>query len=59
MHQHTHELTLTCVGLLLQRFGGNLIRKDSRLGKLPWGYVRAILILCVGVFYTVRVALAG
>jgi ABC-type nickel/cobalt efflux system permease component RcnA len=51
--------SLTCVGMLLQRFGGSLIRKDSRLSKLPWAYIRAVLILCVGVFYTTRIALAG
>ncbi|QDV45849.1 hypothetical protein Enr13x_57520 [Stieleria neptunia] len=45
--------------MLLQRFGGNLIRKDSWLGNLPWAYLRASLILGVGFFYTAKVALAG
>ncbi len=51
--------SLTCVGMLLQRFGGSLIREESRLAKLPWNYVRAILILGVGLFYAARVAMAG
>lgn len=51
--------SLTFVGLLLQRFGGSLIREDCRLGRLPWPYIRAMLILSVGVFYTARIALAG
>ncbi|QDS91738.1 Nickel/cobalt efflux system RcnA [Roseimaritima multifibrata] len=49
--------SLTVVGILLQRFGGKLIRKDSRLGKLPWSYIRALLILAVGTFYCGRLAL--
>ncbi|WP_430453865.1 sulfite exporter TauE/SafE family protein [Rhodopirellula europaea] len=48
--------SLTLVGILLQRFGGGPIREDSRLGKLPWPYLRAGLILCVGVFYCSRLA---
>ncbi|QDS88110.1 Nickel/cobalt efflux system RcnA [Rosistilla ulvae] len=51
--------SLTCVGMLLQRFGGSLIREESRLAKLPWSYIRAILILGVGLFYAARVAMAG
>ncbi|EKJ99242.1 nickel/cobalt efflux protein RcnA [Rhodopirellula baltica SH28] len=51
--------SLTLVGILLQRFGGSLIRKDSRLGKLPWPYLRAGLILAVGVFYCSRLALTA
>ncbi|TWT73333.1 HoxN/HupN/NixA family nickel/cobalt transporter [Allorhodopirellula solitaria] len=51
--------SLTCVGMLLQRFGGSLIRKDSRLGALPWSYIRALLILGVGMFYTARLAFAA
>lgn len=50
--------SLTCVGWLLQRFGGSLVGKGGRLANLPWGYIRAILILGVGIFYTARVALA-
>ena len=46
--------SLTLVGILLQRFGGSLIREDSRLGKLPWPYLRAGFILAVGVFYCSR-----
>ncbi|GAA5505434.1 sulfite exporter TauE/SafE family protein [Novipirellula caenicola] len=51
--------SLSLVGVLLQRFGGSLIRKDSRIGKLPWPYLRAVLILAVGVFYCGRLALAA
>ena len=51
--------SLTCVGMLLQRFGGSLIRKDSRMGKLPWSYIRAMLILGLGVLYTSRMAMAN
>jgi nickel/cobalt transporter (NicO) family protein len=51
--------SLTMVGILLQRFGGMLVRKDSRFGKLPWSYLRAGLILGVGFFYTARIVLAG
>ncbi|WP_404305603.1 HoxN/HupN/NixA family nickel/cobalt transporter [Neorhodopirellula lusitana] len=51
--------SLTLVGILLQRFGGSLIREDSRLGKLPWPYLKAVLILAVGVFYCGRLALTA
>ena len=51
--------SLTCVGMLLQRFGEYLIRKESRLCEIPWHYVLPILIVGVGVFYTVRIAMAG
>ena len=49
--------SLTCVGVLLQRFGGSLIGRDSRLAHLPWAYIRAGLILAIGVFYTLRLAI--
>ncbi len=48
----------TSVGLLLQRFGGSLIRNESRLEKLPWPSIRASLILAVGLFYLSRLTLA-
>lgn len=51
--------SLTLVGILLQRFGGSLIREDSRIGKLPWPYLRAGLILSIGVFYCGRLALTA
>ncbi len=50
--------SLTSVGVLLQRFGGSLIRNESRLGKLPWPSIRASLILAVGLFYLSRLTLA-
>ncbi|MCC9655004.1 HoxN/HupN/NixA family nickel/cobalt transporter [Rhodopirellula halodulae] len=51
--------SLSCVGILLQRFGGSLIRENSRFAKLPWPYLRAGLILGVGVFYCSRLVLVA
>ena len=50
---------LAMVGLVLQRFGSSLLGGRTHLGRLPWHYLRAILILAVGIFSTARVAIAG
>lgn len=50
--------SLTSVGLLVQRFGDRFANRESRLARLPWPYIRAALILGVGVLYTYRAAVA-
>ncbi|HBE70823.1 MAG TPA: cobalt transporter [Planctomycetaceae bacterium] len=50
--------SLTLVGLLVQRFGDRFANHKSRLAQLPWPYIRAMLILAVGVLYTYRAAVA-
>lgn len=50
--------SLTCVGILVQRFGDQIYNRRSRLANLPWPYIRAILILGVGALYTYRAAIA-
>lgn len=46
--------SLTCFGILIQYFGSNLIREESKIKKLPWPYIRAYIVLGVGIFYAVR-----
>ena len=44
--------SLTLVGILIQLFGGRLLKSGSWLSRLPWQALRAALILCIGIFYT-------
>jgi len=44
--------SLTLVGVLIQVFGGRLLKSGSWLSRLPWQAFRAALILCIGIFYT-------
>jgi ABC-type nickel/cobalt efflux system permease component RcnA len=48
--------SITLFGMLVQVFGTRLLRRDSALSKLPWPYIRAGLILGIGLFYTARLA---
>ncbi len=47
-------VSLSIVGMALQGFGEKWFRGSVRLQALPWSYVRATLILGIGVFYTAR-----
>ena len=47
-------LSLTLVGMVVQVFGGRLLKSRSWFSRLPWAGIRAGLILSIGVFYTLR-----
>ncbi|TWT58851.1 Nickel/cobalt efflux system RcnA [Thalassoglobus neptunius] len=51
--------SLTLVGIMLQLFGDRIGRRMTGTSRLPWAHIRALLILGMGAFYTVRVAAAG
>ena len=46
--------SLTLVGILVQVFGGRLMKRRSWFSQLPWPAIRAGLILSIGMFYTLR-----
>lgn len=46
--------SLTLVGMVVQVFGGRLLKSKSRFSKLPWAGIRAGMILSIGVYYTLR-----
>lgn len=46
--------SLSIVGVLLQTFGEKWFRGSGRSQSLPWGHIRAGLILSIGLFYTAR-----
>ena len=46
--------SITLFGMLVQVFGTRLLTSESKLAKLPWSYIRAGLILSIGMFYTAR-----
>jgi ABC-type nickel/cobalt efflux system permease component RcnA len=48
--------SITLFGMIVQVFGTRLFSRESALSKLPWAYIRAGLILSIGVFYSVRLA---
>ena len=48
--------SITFFGILVQVFGTRLFSRESKLSTLPWPYIRAGLILSIGVFYTTRLA---
>lgn len=48
--------SITLFGMMVQIFGSRLFSKGSRLSSLPWPYIRAGLILSIGLFYTIRLA---
>ncbi len=50
--------SLTTCGLLVQKFGQRLFKHEGRLSRLPWGHLRAAVILLVGVAYTYRAAIS-
>ena len=52
-------LSLSVVGLLLQRFGDRLGNRVSRFSHLPWHYFRGALILTIGGIYTLRLVVVG
>lgn len=47
--------SITLVGMMIQIFGGRL-SDTNRFAQLPWPWIRAVLILSLGVFYLVRTA---
>ncbi|WP_182865101.1 urease accessory protein UreH domain-containing protein [Rhodopirellula sp. JC639] len=49
--------SITLFGILVQVFGTRLFSGDSAVSKLPWPYIRAGLILSIGMFYSVRLAI--
>ncbi|MDG2223529.1 MAG: sulfite exporter TauE/SafE family protein [Rubripirellula sp.] len=49
--------SITLFGIIVQVFGSRLFARDTVLSKLPWAYIRAGLILSIGVFYSVRLAI--
>ena len=49
--------SLTCVGMIVQVFGNRFTNQESRLSRLPWNFIRAGLITCIGLFYLGHVAL--
>ena len=48
--------SLTLVGIAVQTFGGKLTKGQNRLASLPWAWIRAGMILVLGMFYLSRVA---
>ena len=48
--------SLTVVGMVVQVFGGRLINASSKLSQLPWAYIRAGLIVLIGLVYLGHVA---
>ncbi|TWU35624.1 nickel/cobalt efflux protein RcnA [Novipirellula aureliae] len=48
--------SITVFGIIVQLFGTQFSGRDSRWSKLPWPYIRAALILSIGLFYTARLA---
>ena len=46
--------SLTVVGMMVQIFGGRLLKTQSWFSRLPWAGIRAGLILFVGICYTLR-----
>jgi hypothetical protein len=51
--------SLSVVGFALQQFGDRLSKRLRKGSSLPWAYVRASIILGVGVFYTFRLLSDG
>jgi nickel/cobalt transporter (NicO) family protein len=49
--------SLSVVGILLQHFGDRFGRSVKRASNVPWMYVRAGLILAIGLFYVVRLVI--
>lgn len=49
--------SLSAVGILLQLFGDRFGRSAKRASNIPWGRLRAGLILAIGLFYTVRLVI--
>lgn len=52
-------VSLSAVGLVLQKFGDRLEQRMHNMRHLPWSFVRASLILAVGAFYTLRLTFFG
>ena len=48
--------SLTFVGMIVQVFGARLANTHSRFSSLPWAYIRAALIIVVGLAYLTHVA---
>ena len=50
--------SLSVTGIVMQVLGQRLARREWKLPQLPWSYIRAGLITCVGLVYLMRVASA-
>ena len=48
--------SLSITGIVMQILGQRLARREWKLPSLPWSYIRASLITCVGLVYLMRVA---
>lgn len=48
--------SLTFVGMLVQVFGRRLLNASSRISSLPWAFIRAGLIILIGILYLGHVA---
>ncbi|MEM6777665.1 MAG: sulfite exporter TauE/SafE family protein [Planctomycetota bacterium] len=48
--------SITIFGVFIQVFGTRLISRDTAFARLPWPYIRAALILAIGIFYSARLA---
>ncbi|PQO38031.1 sulfite exporter TauE/SafE family protein [Blastopirellula marina] len=49
--------SLAGVGILLQVFGERFGQFSTKARQLPWGHIRALLILAIGVYYVGRLVL--
>ena len=50
--------SLSITGIVMQTLGQRLSRRTLKLKELPWHYIRAGLIICVGMLYLLRVSTA-
>ena len=50
--------SLTVVGMIVQIFGSRLLNSNSKLSQLPWNYIRAGLIILIGMAYLGHVAMS-
>jgi len=51
--------SLVVVGFTLQQFGEKLGNKLMQKSKFPWAYAQALIILCMGIFYSFRLFYPG
>ncbi|QDU39001.1 Nickel/cobalt efflux system RcnA [Maioricimonas rarisocia] len=52
-------ISLSTVGIALQHFGARASRLMQSSSGIPWGYVRAVLILGIGLFHVTRLVFDG
>lgn len=46
--------SLVVVGFILQHFGEKFGHKLMKKSRFPWAYAQALFILCMGIFYSIR-----